>query len=386
MALIGFPLGLGGAAGTWYFGTGHEVTSDVRMYMLVSMSLSMMILGFYCAISPLVSRILVLEERVLVVPGLFNDSKIPKSQISGYRIFLNQGVNVLQLNVVAPNGSTKNTNVTMLFKPDEAFVAWFSDIQNIDAAEFAASLQQVQADERLGDTPEDRILNASKARKIGGALNIISLLSAGWAVLYPHPYTLMFGTIASLPLVALWLCWRYEGAFTIEDNGKKTVRSDLTPALIMPGFILSIRALSDVRMLDATQLILPTLVGLAFLMSGIVWVAPIYRQKLGKFVLISTLMSAYSASAIAMANLLLDNGPRERLLVPVLSKHSTTGNRASHYLRIPAWGPFVEINEVEVPHDLYQRTDVGQKICLSVHSGALGLGWYSADQDTICRR
>lgn len=386
LALIGFPLGFGGATGVWYFGTGHEVTSGVGMYVLVGISLSMMILGFWCAISPLVSRILVLEERALVVPGLFNDAEIPRGQLSGYRVFANQGINVLQLNVAAPNGSIKKTNVTMLFKPDEAFVTWFADIPNIDSAELAASLQQVQTDERLGDTPEERISNVTKARKIGRALNAISFLIAGWAVLYPRPYTLMFCTLASLPLVVLWLCWRYDGSFSIDDTGKNTARADITPVLIMPGFVLAIRALGDVQMIDATQLILPTLVGLVFLIFGIVWVAPIYRQKFGKLFLISTLMSAYPASAIAIANSLLDHGPREQLLLPVLGKRYTTGKGASHYLKIPAGNSVVEINEVQVPRDLYQHTDVGQNICLSVYSGALGLGWYSAGADTICRR
>lgn len=369
----------------WYFGTGHEVTKDVQMYALVGISLSMAILGFWCAISTLVSKVLVLQEEALVISGLFRDTAIRRDQISGYRIFMSQGINFLQLVVATSNESTKKTNVMILFKPDEAFVYWFGDIPNIDSMEFATSLQEVQTDERLGDTPEERIGNVTKARKTGRVLKAMSFLVAGWALFYPRPYILVFFVLALLPLVVLWLCWRYNGSFSIEDTGKNTAQADLTPVLAMPGFILAIRALGDVQMLDATQLIIPTLLGLIVLIFGITWVAPIYRRNFGKLFLIAALMSAYPASTIAIANALFDQSPSGQHVLPVLGKRHATGKGASQYLEIPPLDAVAETNEVQVSRTLYQATEVGQNICLSIHSGALGLGWYSAGPVAICR-
>ena len=386
LAGLGLPLAIGGMAGSWYFGTGHEVATDTGMYILVGISLAMAALGLYCAIAPLISTILVLDEAALHLPGLFRERVLLKSEVSGYRTYMQQGINVLQLEFRTPEGKTKRESVTMLFKPDDIFVAWFDDIPNIDSVQMAESLQEVQMDERLGGSPQERLRSVSNARKIGHALTIISYLIAGWAVFSPRPYTLVFLALTSLPLIVLALCWRYSGSFSIDDTGKNTARADLTAIFIMPGFILAMRALSDVQLVDATRLVVPTLLALSVVILGVVWIAPIYRHKLGKLVVVSALMSAYTASAVAIANSLFDNAPFEQHVLPVLGKRHTTGKGASQYLRIPPWNSDVEVNEVQVSRDFYQHTEVGQTICLSLYPGVFGLHWYLAESVSVCRR
>lgn len=386
LAAIGLPLGLGGVAGAWYFGTGHEVRGDIQMYLMVAISLSMAILGLWCAISPLVTKILVLHEDKLVVPGLFRNIVLDRSKISGYRVFAYQGVNVLQLHFTGPSGSLKMKNVTLLFTPDDFLANWFSVIPNIDAEEYAESVREIQKDVRLGDTPEERIGNVTRAQKISRTLNIGSLILGGWAIFYPRPYMPIFLVLVALPLLVLWLCRRYPGSFSIDDTGKKTARGDLTPVLFMPGFVLAIRAISDVQMLAPSELIIPTLFGALTLVFSIAWVAPIYRRSIGKLMLVTAILAAYPASVIAIANTLFDQLSAEQQVLPVLGKYSTTGKGASQYFKVSPQGSAAAIYEILVTRELYQHTEIGQSICLSIHPGALGLRWYSAGLATTCRR
>ncbi len=378
LALLGFPLGIGGLAGVWYFSTGHEIHNGTQMVVFVGISLAMAALGFWCAFGTLLAKILVLTQEELQVPGIFRTTVIRRSDISGYRVLNVQGFNVLELEFTKSDSTKKKrTKITMLFKPDEAFTAWFKGISNFDAIELAASVQEIEKDAQLGRSPEERLDNVNRARKIARALHFGSLAVAGWAIFYPRPYTAMFVVVAALPWIALWLCWKYKGLFSVDDPGRNSVRADLTAMVLMPGAVLAIRALADVRLIDATTLIVPTLVGLGFMLACVAWIAPVYRTNLLKLTLITLLLFAYPASSIAIANALFDQSAPDTYRLQVLQKRHTSGKGASQYFKVPAWGPYTGTNEVQVARDLYHQTETGQTVCVLRHPGALGLEWYS---------
>ena len=384
LALLGFPLGIGGLAGVWYFGAGHEVQNSTQMVVFVGISLAMAALGFWCAVGTLLTKILVLTQEELHVPGIWT-TVIRRSDIKGYRVLNLQGFNVLELESTKPDKTKKKkTKITMLFKPDDEFAAWFEGIPNFDAIELAASVQEIEKDAELGSSPEERLDNVNRAQKIARALYFGSLAAGGWAIFYPHPYIAMFIVVAALPWLALWLCWKYKGSFSVDDLGRNSVRADLTIMLVMPGAILAIRALTDVQLINATKLIAPTVIGLLIMLASITWIAPVYRTNLLKLTLVALLLFAYPASSIAIANTLFDQNEPETYRLQVLQKRHTSGKGASQYLSVPAWGPHIEANEVQVPRDLYRQTEIGQTICVLRHPGALGLEWYSVRPIHVC--
>lgn len=378
LAILGFPLGIGGLAGVWYFGTGHEVHNLTQLVIFVGISLAMAVLGFWCGAAALLTKILVLTKQELQVPGIFRSAVIDRAAIAGYRVLNVQGFNVLEVEYARPDtNKKKKAKITMLFKPDEIFEAWFQGIPNFDAIELAASVQEVERDTQLGRSPEERLDNVDRARKIARVLHVIFLAAAGWAIFYPHPYLVMFIVVASLPWVALWLCWKYKGSFSIDDPGRNSVRADLTGMLLMPGFSLALRALSDVRLVDATKLLFPSVAGLVLMLAVVASVAPVYRTNVVKLVLAASLLCAYPAGSIAIANALFDRNRPETYRLQVLKKRYTTGKGASQYFHVPGWGPHADVNEIQVPRELYRQTETGQTICVQHHPGALRLEWYS---------
>lgn len=137
MGILGSTLGIGGLIGVWYFGTGHEMNSTKEAVIFIGMSLMLALLGFYCAGTILVAKILVLENEQLRIPGLLRDRIIRKKAISAYRIYLNQGMRVLQIKSMVEQRSGRTANIIMLFKPDAAFAKWFESIPDIEAADLA---------------------------------------------------------------------------------------------------------------------------------------------------------------------------------------------------------------------------------------------------------
>jgi len=386
MGILGSTLGIGGLIGAWYFGTGHEMDSTKEALIFVAISLMLALLGFYSAGATLVSKILVLENEQLRIPGLLRDRVIRKKDISGYRIYLNQGMRVLQLKSMNEQSKGRTANVTMPFEPDAAFAEWFESIPDIEAVDLAASIQEVKVDQRLGLTPNERLNAVARARRTGRILGVVSMIGVAWAVFFPRPYMLVLAALAALPLVVLWLCWRYPFSFSIDDTGKATIRADLTAVLFLPGMGLAIRAIGDVQLVDTTTLIIPTILVLGLFVFIITSVAPIYRRSARKFSVIAILLAAYPASVISLANVLFDDRTVMQFVLPVLDKRETTGKGASQYLTITPGSAAIELDEVQVSRHLYQHTSVGQSICLSLHPGAFGMAWYTVGSAASCTR
>ncbi len=375
----GFTLGIGGLFGVWYFGTGHEIHNDAQLVVLVTISLTLAVLGFWSAIAPLLTTVVVLTPQELQIPGLFKVTVVSRRDIKGYRTLNVEGIKVLELESVRPGHTkTENTRISLLFKLDDAFGAWFEGIPNFDALEMAASVRDIEQDRQLGNTPRERLENVDRARQIARVLNIGGIVAAAWAYFYPEPYTLMFVVNASLPWLALWLWWQFKGSFSWDNPGWNSVYADPIYFLITPGLILALRAVYDVNLIDPTKLIAPTVYGLAVMLACLVWTAPAYRAHLGKLALIALLLAAYPAGSIAIANSLFDGNESKAYRVEVLQQRQTVGKGATQYFKVPAWGPYEDVNEIRVSRDLYLHTDVGQVICVLRHPGALGLEWYSA--------
>lgn len=383
MGLAGGGMGVGGLLGIWYFGTGHEVHSSTDMVMLVSMSAAMLLFGFLAAIAIMRARVVLTAEAIELHGGLKTE-RMRRDEVAGFRIIAAQGFNILWLKPGA--AGAKVMKVSMLFKPDEAFMAWFEGIENIDYAEYVKSVQEIAQDAQLGDTPEARLDNLGRSRKIAQLLTYVSYAAAAWVWFYPHPYTLAVLVNAVLPWLAIALCWKYGRSFTIEDPGKNSAQADLTLLLIFPGIVLSLRALLDTQLVDWHALILPSITGTVLMAWVVVRAAPALRQRIGKLLLLSLFLLWYQASALTLANVQADYSQPDQYHATVLGKRHTTGKGATQYFSVTAWGESEkDNNEVQVSRPLYQATAVGDTVCISRRAGALRMAWYTVGDVRACK-
>jgi hypothetical protein len=383
MGLTGGGLGVGGLLGIWYFGTGHEVRNTTDMVMLVSVSAALLLLGLLAAIATMRARVVLTAEAIELHGGLKTE-RMRRDEVAGFRIIAAQGFNILWLK--PGTAGAKVMKVSMLFKPDEAFMAWFEGIENIDYAEYVKSVEEIAQDAQLGDTPEARLDNLGRSRKIAQLLTYAAYAAAAWVWFYPHPYTLAVLVNAVLPWLAIALCWKYGRSFTIEDPGKNSAQADLTPLLIFPGIVLSLRALLDTQLVDWHALILPSITGTVLMAWVVVRAAPALRQRIGKLLLLSLFLLWYQASALTLANVQADYSQPDQYRTTVLGKRHTTGKGATQYFSVTAWGESdKDNNEVQVSRPLYQATAVGDTVCISRRAGALRMAWYTVGDVRVCK-
>ena len=80
-----------------------------------------------------------------------------------------------------------------------------------------------------------------------------------------------------------------------------------------------------------------------------------------------------------MVDIQLDFSPGDVTAVPVTGKFVTHGRHSHSYnLNLPAWGPRLGPNSIEVSSATYQAVNVGDSVCLTLHPGAIGLPWFTS--------
>jgi hypothetical protein len=137
-----------------------------------------------------------------------------------------------------------------------------------------------------------------------------------------------------------------------------------------------LRALQDVLILDWPRLLLWAAAVALVLMGSVVWAVPSTREKLGMVTLTLVLILAYGYGVSAIGDAMLDRSNGSSYTTTVDGKHVTSGRHKRPMLRLAPWGPRAAEDDVTVPWDLYYHTNAGDKVCVQLHPGALGVPWY----------
>lgn len=375
--------GLAGLVGVWYFGTGHGPPSK-DLPVFTGFSVLVVIAGFLSAVGMYRGRIVTLTRDTLRVPRGPRLAVVHRDHITGWRVVNTRGSKIIQVEWSEPgSGKTTRAGIPMDFVPDAAFTDWFKGIPNLDDLEKASSTQEVEHDTRLGDSPAHRLERVARAREIARVLKIAGFIALGWAFFFPRPYIPAIVAAAALPWIALWLAWN-DSAFSVEDVGKNDARANVGILLWVPGMVIGIRAMFDIRLVHPIQLLVPALVFLALMVACLLWASPSYRKKVGSLLITSAFLCTYTAGTIAIANTVLDHRQPERYRLQVLNKRSKGGKHPTQYFTLPNWGPYGHENEIEVSRRLFRETEVGQSVCIQLHPGTIGLEWYSVRSLDAC--
>jgi hypothetical protein len=93
-------------------------------------------------------------------------------------------------------------------------------------------------------------------------------------------------------------------------------------------------------------------------------------------VLLAVMLCSYGYGAGMEINAGLDGAPTQRFPVKVLAKHISSGKGRARHVIIAAWGPKRGPDDVTVGGGFYRAVNVGDTLCVDLHSGALGVPWY----------
>lgn len=315
----------------------------------------------------------VLHADAIEVFGMYRESRLARSEILGLRVGGADQGGAIRLQPRYTSGAAVSLPPSLA--KDEAFIAWFDGIDNLDALERQASIDRYMKDDADPGTPEEKIQRMRSAARVSQVLTWVTLAAFAWAIFYPHPYRWVVLMLAVLPWVSVALA-AFRGSVYRLDTYNNDVYINVGIAMLIPGFALALRALFDVQVLDWPRAAWLTAGG-AIACMGIIYlfVAEVRGQLSGLLTLL-VLMTAYSYGLVMIANKQLDRGEPAMHSVGVLAKRVTTGQGITRYLQLEPWGERKEAEEVEVDESMYESAAVGSAVCVYVFPGALGLRWY----------
>jgi hypothetical protein len=213
-------------------------------------------------------------------------------------------------------------------------------------------------------------------RHLATGVNGAAIAFSAAGFLLPDPDYLVFAVLVALPWVAIGAVARFQPLYRF--GGRATDRHlDLTLPLILPGFILTLRAVSEVETLDWKG---PAMLACAagLLVTGAAARVDPWFRKQRWVVLLSSLMTClYGYGAGLELNALADRSAPLVYPVVVAAKHvSEDSKTTTWYLTLNPWGPMTESRDVSVSAAQYRLTEPGDTACVMLRPGAFAIPWY----------
>jgi hypothetical protein len=373
MLLAGIVL-LGSLAAAWQFGViAIDPGAAAPGLMLVFFLAMVATVAAFYMVDALLSRIVLKADR-LEIHELWRVRRILRRDIEARQVLRPpNSPGVLVLHLKAP--TQHKIKLPIMWNTDSVWAAWFAPIPDVDVEAAKTFEAAVDANTDLGATPAERQQRLAKARSLARNATWANAALIAWVFLYPRPYELVILLLAALPWAAVWIMACSPGLYTI-NAPRGSGRPDLTILLISPGFLLTLRALQDVQILDWHGVLVGAGLVAMGLMGAVLWAVPAARQKLGIAVLTLALVMAYGYGVVALGNAVLDRSSGASYTTTVYGKHVSGGRSKSPRLRIGPWGPRTTEEDVTVPWETYRSAGVGDTICVLLRPGGFGIPWY----------
>lgn len=377
--VLGGTILTGGLAGSWYFGTGYETDTAQEATVLVAVCVAFVVLGGLLVLYMLTAKV-VLYADAIELRGFLRVQKLRREDIAGRRSQDARYVAVLVL--IPKRAGMKKLKITQIMQRDFLLDAWLGTLPDLDAQELERSRSDIVANRDLGRTPEARVQRLAHARKIAMALTAAAVAISVWACFYPEPYPIAVAALGVLPLLALALAARFAQLYQLV-GWRNDARANLVVAFILPGLVLALRAILDIRVFDWGPAWKATGIGAVALTIVIAVCDPRLRHRGGELLAVLLVSGFYIFGGIVEANALLDRSEPQVFAASVVGKRVSTGRTTQYYLRLAPWGPRREEDDVTVPRALYAATAAGERVCVVFREGALQIRWFVVDS---CRR
>jgi hypothetical protein len=331
------------------------------------------------SIASIVRWKLILTPAAVTVHDVWSTRTLARSDIAGRRLISAQyGQKIIVLCPRDPHA--RSVKISSYLRTDPVWDAWIAALPDLDAQAARDLEAEVASDPELGPTPEERLARLKAARKLANAANVVTYAVVLWGYLYPRPYQIVLLALAALPWAALFLVAKSRGLLRV-DSQRSDPRPTLALAIILPGFVLMLRAILDVGVLDVPRALsyaacLAGLLTWAALMSDVA-----VRARRWLVLLLFGMGCCYGYGVAVLADTELDQSPGEQFRVGVLSGRVSRGRSTSYHLTLAPWGPRTKPDEVSVSSALYARVQPGSVVCVHRGPGALEISWYVV---TLC--
>lgn len=359
----------------WYFVFALEKASPAQRFMGGMVFGGLFLGGFYLFLLVVRFEITLRHDAIELQSAAFS-RRLNRDEILGWRYI--EGRTAVPSICLTPRQALHSSlQFPVMFRRDSAFDSWLNTFPNLDEADLQQSQDEITNNEELGLTREARLETLSQAKRLALALNAIGWGSLLWSAAYPKPLQLMVLVLSALPWFALYTVSRSKGVLRIDRPRKKDPNHPhVAYAIVMPGFGLVFRSMSDAHVLEwKNALWLAVAIGLALWFVGMATDRSLSARR---GTLLALLLPAmfYGYGAGMGFNTAFDPSTATIYSARIISKNVVRGRHTDYNLVLEPWGPRRENSTVSVSFRLYNSVEIGDAVCLPMRSGALHIAWY----------
>ncbi len=327
-------------------------------------------IGIYLLALALRSR-LVIDGTRIEARGAFQEKTADLSDIEGYRTVSTRNGSYWQLKLKDGRGSL---TIQQSLDCDD-LRAWMQQLTDLDERDRKELLAEIEQDQELGATPEDRLQALKRAKSWNIGLSAIAVAAAVGTFAGGAQWRLPAAVVLALvPIAVIYLLNRGPLLYVL-GKSKRDPRTELSIALFVASMGFFFNGIQ--RHFVSLMPLLPSmaLAALAFI-SGFAILSRNGPRAQGFYAVMLMCAGFYSFGLISACDTLLDHGQPTPYQAQVVRKHVVHGKSTTYYLDFDAWGPFEGTNKIGVPYGVYRATEPGDTVCFEVHPGALHALWY----------
>ena len=322
------------------------------------------------------SRLILQGDRIEVRYALHTYTAT-RNEIEGQRTFQNRYGRWTRIYF---KDGRDSFNISRSFTGDNELNQWLNGLLDLDQREASEITQELAREEPLGSTKDEVSAKLNQARSWAIGLSIAAGLAFFFSIIdfAPVHTAAITSLVLSLPLAA-FLLYRFPLLFTIGKR-KPDPRSDLSVLIFFPavGVAMSYQTGSDpTHLVDATQLF-GWFAGVSLcclaLLFPVAWKNP---SRWGLLFLLLTTCGLYGIGLVNIVNTMPDRSAPVVYHSEVVKKYITRGRHTTAYLRLAPWGPIDSFGSISVSGHIYRQTQVGDQVCLGLHSGFLHAPWFT---------
>ncbi len=358
-------VGLASAYSVYYFG------KDGHVGLALFMALMTLVATYLAALAER-ARIVLHADRFEYQSAILT-RVVAKEHIAGWRIVPTE--NITALVIEHKDLSVGHLSIGLIYNTDAEFIAWFDGLANLDERDRAEAREEVLSDVSIGESEEARAEALKSAKKLARLVNIAGIVLSIWGVINPTPYEFSLALLLAAPWVAAVIAFRSRGLIRF-DGHRNDIRPNIAVPLILPGAILSVRAVFDFDVLNWQVPVLAALVvaiGAGFIQSLLG-----HKHEWTTGLIIAFFAWFYAFGAVIELNGFHDAAPSRLEKYPVLDKSVSHAKRTTYYLHLaPSRSGAPDLDKVQVHRGVYQRIENGELACVRFHTGILAIEWYA---------
>ena len=334
------------------------------------MAVFFVFVGGYMAAMALRTR-LTIEGTRIAVRGVFQEKTADLSEIEGFRTVSNRNGTFRVLQLKEGRGTI---TISSRFDTDDDYRAYFQQIEDLDDTHRKTILAEIEQQQDLGATPEERVA-ALQTAKTWSVFALIVTATAALALNFGGPVLQQpsAAVLGLAPLAAVFLVLRSPLLYAVFKR-KKDPRAELSFILLVAGFGFLIR-MREITFVSMQPLLLLMAVAAGAVIFGYYSSVQSASSRGALFGLL-ILAGLYGYGLVTVTDTIFDGSAGVNYSAPVVGKHTVSGRSTTYYLRLAPWGPLETEKDVSVSSTLYRELAPGEQLCMVLHPGTLHAAWF----------